>query len=63
MKLLREDFFREDEQMRRSDLGEELAAMKTRLLEDLHTGRKGGQKSVLAEINPHDLTSPSKSLC
>ena len=41
MKQLRGDFFSEDNQMRRSELGDEFSAMKSRLMEDFMSARPG----------------------
>ena len=41
MKQLREDFFSEENQMRRSELGDEFSAMKSRLMEDFMSARPG----------------------
>ena len=41
MRQLREDFFSDDHQMRRSELGDEFSAVKSRLMEDLMSSRPG----------------------
>ena len=41
MKQLRGDFFSEENQMRRSELGDEFSAMKSRLMEDFMSARPG----------------------
>ena len=41
MRQLREDFFSDDYQMRRSELGDEFSAVKSRLMEDLMSSRPG----------------------
>ena len=41
MKQLRGDFFIDDNQMRRSELGDEFSAMKSRLMEDFMSARPG----------------------
>ena len=41
MRQLREDFFSDDNQMRRSELGDEFSAVKSRLMEDLMSSRPG----------------------
>ena len=41
MKQLRGDFFSDDNQMRRSELGDEFSAMKSRLMEDFMSARPG----------------------
>ena len=39
MKQLRGDFFSDDNQMRRNELGDEFSAMKSRLMEDFVSAR------------------------
>ena len=41
MRQLREDFFSDDNQMRRSELGDEFSVVKSRLMEDLMSSRPG----------------------
>ena len=41
MRQLREDFFSDDHQMRRSELGDEFSAVKSRLMEDLMSSGPG----------------------
>ena len=41
MRQLREDFFSDDHQMRRSELGDEFSVVKSRLMEEVMSSRPG----------------------